>query len=77
MRMPPSKTVPFFSNYCVFVWTSKNDLKPQRVNADVLETGEKKPPFSDKNGYVWTGPKLNRKNSRFYILHFLGAEVRE
>ena len=31
-----------FSHYCVFVWVSKNDSKPQRVDADVLEKGEKK-----------------------------------
>ena len=55
---------------------AKNDSKPQRVDADVSEKRRKRSPFSDKNGYVWTGSKLN-KTSRFYILHFLGGEVRD
>lgn len=31
-----------FRQYCVFVWASKNDSKPQRVDADVLGKGEKR-----------------------------------
>ena len=31
-----------FSHHCAFVWTGKNDLKTQRLEACFFEQGEKK-----------------------------------
>ena len=30
------------------------------VDAELLENGRKKPPFSKISGYVWTWPKLSK-----------------
>ena len=48
-----------FSKYCIFAWTGKNDSKTQREE----KSGEKKSPLSNKNGYVWTGPKWVKKSN--------------
>ena len=66
----PFKDGTLFSNYCVFVWTSKNDLKPQRVDADVLEKGAKKISVF-RQAQSWTKIHV----FTFYI--FWGGEVRD
>ena len=59
----PIKIGTVFSNCCILVWTGKDDSKAKRVDADFFFKGEKNSPFSNKNGYVWTGPKrLNDSN---------------
>ena len=41
----------------VFVWTGENDSTAPRVDEHLVKNGEKKSPFSNISGYVWTGPK--------------------
>ena len=53
--MLPIKDDTVFSLYCVFGWTGTNDSKTQ---PDYFENGEKKSPFLNKNGYVWTRLEL-------------------
>ena len=49
------------SNRSVFVWTDKNDLKTQRVDANLFANTEKKSPFLNiKRIRAWTGPQLQR-----------------
>ena len=53
----PIKVGTIFGRYWVFVWTGKKDYKAQGVNAFFFWKGIKKSLFSDKNRYIWTGPK--------------------
>ena len=41
-----------FSHHCAFVWTGKNGLTTQRLDADFFEHGEKTPQLSNKNDYM-------------------------
>ena len=63
----PFKDGTLFSNHCVFVWTSKNDSKPQRVDADVLKKGAKKISVFRQERIRVDGAKVEQK---FTFLHF-------
>ena len=43
----------------------------------VGQTGEKKNPFSNKNGYVWTGPKIARVHVIIVVVVVLSKHVVE
>ena len=45
-----------FSHHCAFVWTGRNDLKTQRLDADFFEHGGENPQLSNKNDYMSSGP---------------------
>lgn len=53
----PIKVGTIFGRYWVFVWAGKKDYKAQGVNAFFFLERDKKSLFSDKNRYIWTGPK--------------------
>ena len=63
----PFKDGTLFSNHCVFVWTSKNDSKPQRVDADVLKKGAKKISVFRQERIRVDGAKVEQK---FTFSHF-------
>ena len=56
--------VSVFNPISVFVWTVENDAKTLLVDAEFFENG-KKVAFSNKNGYVWTGPKATWESKTF------------
>ena len=59
--MRDSIVFPLFS---VFVWTGENVSNRLRVDAYFFLKKRKKSPFSNENGYVWTGAKSYSKLSR-------------
>ena len=53
-----------FSHHCAFVWTGRNDLKTQRLDADFFEHGGENPQLSNKNDYMSSGPdQFSPKNT--------------
>ena len=71
MRMLPSKMVPFsVSSQSLFLFLcgrAKNDSKPQRVDADVLEKGAKKISVFRQERIRVDGAKVEQKLT---FLHF-------
>ena len=67
--MLPSKMVPAFSVTIAFsCGRAKNDSKPQRVDAEVLEKGEKKIPVFRQKRLRVDGAKVEPQ--KFTFLHF-------
>ena len=56
MHLLPSKMVPFSIVIAFLCGRVKTIQKRNVWTQNVLKT-EKKSPFSNKDGYVWTGPK--------------------
>lgn len=45
-------------------------FKQKRVSVDVRSNSRGKSPFSNKNGYLWTGPKLYLSTNSFITTQF-------
>ena len=73
----PFKDDTVFSQYCIFVWTSKNESKPQRVDADVLEKGEKKISVFRQKRLRVDRAKVEPQKFTFFHFTFSGGEVRD
>ena len=71
MRMLLSEIVPFSLDTTVFLCgRAKTIQKRKVVDADFFENGEKKSPYSNKDGYLGRGLRLKGPNFHKFKLNF-------
>ena len=62
-----------FSNRSRHVCTDENDSKTIRVDAYLFKNGKNKIPFSNENGYVWTGPPSEKNTILWPNVYCFGS----